>query len=149
MDEEPQEPQPVIFESLDASAIRSAALKISGVAGPSGLDAHEWRRICTCHKGASRNLCASLATAAQRLCSLYVDPTAIKPLLASHLVTLDKQPGVCPIGIGDTAHCIIAKAVLTIVGSDVQEATGCRQMCGGQISGIDLHLNWRRTRPYW
>ena len=155
VDEEPQEPHPVIFESLDASAIRSAALKISGAAGPSGLDVHEWRCICTCHKGASRDLCASLATVAQRLCSSYVDPTAIKPLLASRLVALDKQPGVCPIGIGDTACRIIAKAVLTIVGSDVQVATGCRQMCRGQILGIEaaihvarLHLNWRRTRPY-
>ena len=144
VDEEPQEPHPVIFESLDASGIRSAALKISGAAGPSGLDAHEWRHICTCHKGASRDLCASLVTVAQRLCSSYVDPTAIKPLLASRLVALDKQPGVRPIGIGDTARRIIAKAVLTIVGSDVQEATGCRQMCGGQISGIEAAVHTAR-----
>ena len=143
--EEPQEPHPVIFESLDASVIRSAALKISGSAGPSGLDAHEWRRLCTCHKGASRDLCASLAIVAQRLCSSYVDPTAIKPLLASRLVALDKQPGVRPIGIGDTARRIIAKAVLAIVGSDIQEATGCRQMCGGQISGIEAAVHAARS----
>lgn len=50
--EEPQEPHPVIFESLDASA----ALKISGAAGPSGLDAHAWKRLCTCFKQASSDL---------------------------------------------------------------------------------------------
>ena len=144
VDEEPQEPHPVIFESLDASAIRSAALKISGAAGPSGLDAHKWRCICTCHKGASRDLCASLATMAQRLCSSYVDPTVIKPLFASRLVALDKPPGVRPIGIGDTTRHIIAKAVLTIVGSDVQVATGCWQMCGGQILGIEAAINAAR-----
>ena len=90
VDGEPQELHPVVFESLDASVICSAALKISGAAGLSGLDAHEWRRLCTCHKGASKDLCASLATVAQRLCSSCVDPRAIKPLLASRLIALDK-----------------------------------------------------------
>ena len=52
-------------------------------------------------------------------------------MLASRLLALDKQPGVRPIRIGDTVCHIIAKAVLTIVRSDVQEATGCWQMCGG------------------
>ena len=66
--EEPQNTHPVIFESLDASIIRSAALRVTGAAGPSpsGLDAHEWRRLCTSHKGASRDLYASLATIARR-----------------------------------------------------------------------------------
>ena len=145
VDEEPQEPHPVIFESLDASVIRSAALKIYGAAGPSGLDAHEWRRLCTNHKGASRDLCTSLAAVAQRLCSSYVDPATIKPLLASRLIALDKQPGVRPIGIGDTAQRIIAKVVLTIVASDVQETAGCSRMCGGQISGIEAAVHATRS----
>ena len=135
----------MIFESLDASAIRAAALKISGAAGPSGLDAQEWRRLCTCHKAASRDLCASLAIVAQRICTSYVDPTAIKPLLASRLVALNKQPGVRPIGIGDTARRIIAKAVLIIVGPDIQDATGCRQLCGGQTSGTEAAVHAART----
>ncbi len=67
----------------------------------------------------------------------YVYPTHIKPLLASRLIALDKNPGVRPIGIGDTARRIIAKAVLRIISTDIQEATGCRQLCGGQISGIE------------
>ena len=39
--DEPQDPHPVIFESLDANAIRSAAMRVNGAAGPSGLDSHE------------------------------------------------------------------------------------------------------------
>ena len=39
--EEPQNTRPVIYESLDASIIRSAALRMTGAADPSGLDAHE------------------------------------------------------------------------------------------------------------
>ena len=115
-----------MFESLDASVVCSAALRVSGAAGPSGLDAHEWRCLCTSHKAASRDLCASLATVARRICSSYVDPTSIKPLLACRLIALDKHPGVCPIGIGDTARQIIAKAVLTIAAPDIQDTSAIR-----------------------
>jgi len=131
---EPHDPHPVIFDSLDADMIRSAALNVHGSAGPSGLDAHGWRRLCTCFKGASRDMCASVA---RRICSPYANPTLIAPLLACRLIALDKDPGVRPIGIGDTARRIIAKALLALVGPDIQEASGCQQMCGGQIAGIE------------
>ena len=142
--DEPQDPHPVIFESLDGNAIRSAALKINGVAGPSGLDSHVWRRLCTSHKGASRDLCTSLASVAVRVCTSYVHPSSISPLLACRLIALDKHPGVHPIGIGDTARRIIAKAVLSIVQPDIQDAAGCQQMCGGQICGIEAAVHATR-----
>ena len=44
---------PIIFDSIDARLIRSTALKTSGAAGPSGLDAHAWWRLCTAFKSAS------------------------------------------------------------------------------------------------
>ena len=127
----------MIFESLDAGAIRSAALGVNGAAGPSGLDSHDWRRLCTSHKSASRDLCAALESVAVRVCTTHVHPASIAPLLACRLIALDKHPGVRPIGIGDTDRRIIAKAVLFIIKPDVQDATDCQQMCGGQICGIE------------
>ena len=117
---------------------------MTGAAGPSGLDAREWRRLCTSHKRASKDLCASLAIVVRRICSSFVDPTSIQPLLVCHLIALDKQPGVRPIGVGDTARRIIAKAVLSIVGPDIQDGSGCLQMCGGQISGIEAAVHVTR-----
>ena len=58
-----------MFDSINADAIRSAALKTTGSAGPSGLDTHEWRRFCTAFKGASTGLCSALAEVAKRLCT--------------------------------------------------------------------------------
>ena len=69
-----QDIHPVVFDSIDANAIRSAAMRTTGSAGPSGVDAHEWRRLCTAFKGASADLCNSLALVAKRLCTSYVDP---------------------------------------------------------------------------
>ena len=45
LQEETEIPHPVIFESIDASVICSAALKVTKTAGPSGLDAHQCRRF--------------------------------------------------------------------------------------------------------
>ena len=70
-----------------------------------------------------------------------MDPTSIAPLTACCLIALDKHPGVRPIGIGDTACRIIAKAVLTIVGQDLQDASGCQQLCGRQMSGIEATVH--------
>ena len=44
------EPHPVIFEKIDGPLIRSTALRMDGAAGPSGLDAAVWKRMCTSFK---------------------------------------------------------------------------------------------------
>ena len=139
--DDPVEVHPVIFEAIDASMIRSIALRITGAAGPSGIDALGWRRLCTSFKSASLDLCHSLASTAQRLCTSFVDPSAIAPFLACRLIALDKNPGVRPIGIGDTARRIIAKAILTVTRLDIQEAAGSLQLCASQISGIEAAVH--------
>ena len=132
INDDPSEVHPILFEPLDGTMIRSAALQTSGAAGPSGLDAFGWRRLCT-----SFELCHSLALTVKRLSTELVDPVSISPLMASRLIALDKNPGVHPIGIGDTARRIITKAILNITRQDIQEAAGSIQLCSGQISGIE------------
>ena len=138
----PPEIHSVIFDSIDARLIRSMALKTKGAAGPSGLDAYAWRRLCTVFKSTSNSLCQALADVAKRLCSVLVDPQAIAPFLGCRLIALDKCPGVRPIGIGDTARRIVAKAVLQITRGDVQEATGSSQLCASQIAGCEAAVHY-------
>lgn len=85
----PPDVHPVVFDRIDASLIRSTALRISGAAGPSGLDAHAWRRLSTAFKSASSSLCQSLADVAKCLCSVFVDPQLLTPFLACRLIALD------------------------------------------------------------
>lgn len=105
--------------------------------GPSGLDAYTWRRQCTSFNSASNALCHSLALADRRLCTNLIDPRCIAPLLACCLIALDKNPGVRPIGIGETPCCIIVKAVLAVTRFDIQDAAGSVQLCAGQIAGTE------------
>ena len=106
---------PVIFDALDGFAIRSAALWTRGAAGPSGLDAHGWRRLCTSFQRASNDLCEGLASVARRLCTSFVDPAGIVGLVASRLIALDKNPGVRPIGVGEVVRRIISRVILSVV----------------------------------
>ena len=128
---------PVMFESINADLIRSVALRTSGAAGPSYLDAFAWRRLCTSFRGASVDLCNAVALSAKRIACELIDPACISSLLACRLVALDKCPGVRPIGIGETVRRIIAKAILSVVKDDVLMAAGSIQLCAGQISGVE------------
>ena len=60
-DNESPDIHPVLFESLYAARIRSAALHASGAAGPTGLDALGWRQLCTSFKPASQSYAMQFA----------------------------------------------------------------------------------------
>ena len=95
-----------------------------------------------CHlKSTSVNLCSSLAIVARRLCTEYVDPRGVSALLVCRLITLDKKPGVRPIGICETVRRIIAKAILRVIKSDVQSSAGSIQLCAGQIGGAEAAIH--------
>ena len=131
---------PVLFDRIDAAEIHSAALRTFGAAGPSGLDARDWRRLCTSFSMASNFLCHSLSLLAKRLCTVLVDPHGLAPFTACRLIVLDKSPGVQPIGICETVKRLISKAILHVVREDVEQVTGAIQLCAGQTAGIEAAI---------
>ena len=137
----PADVHPVYFDRLTGAAIRQAALRTKGAAGPSGMNADNWRRICTSFKRHSDDLCEALAGLGRRLCCEVIDPTTISALCACRLIPLDKNPGVRPIGICEVARRIIGKAVLSIVNAEVQQAAGSLQLCAGQPCGIEAAIH--------
>ena len=100
-------PDRVMFECNDADLICHAAKQTKGSAGPSGLNAHAWQRMCCSFKDAFNDLCHSLALLARRLCTQFIHPLILAPLLACQLFALDKNPGIRPIGVCEVARRII------------------------------------------
>ena len=76
--EKPPFTHPVLFECFTGFSIRSAALRTQGAAGPSGIDAAGWRRLCSSFHRESSDLCASIAAFARRLCTDFVDPVSLE-----------------------------------------------------------------------
>ena len=84
--------------------VRKAALRTKGAGGPSGIDANGFLRIMASKsfKQSSSRLCEAIVTMSKILCTQYIDPSTIEPLIASRLIPLDKGEGaVGPIGVGE------------------------------------------------
>ena len=131
---------PIIFEQIDAQLIHKTTLQMDGTAGPSGLDAGAWKRLCSSFGACSNDLCSAVAAVAKRLCTAYVDPTCISALVAGRLIALDKCPGIRPIGIGETLRRIIARAISYVLREDIKTAAGPLQLCAGQVSGCEAAI---------
>ena len=132
---------PAIFDNITAESIRAAALHTQGAAGPSGLDALSWRRLCTAFGQRSNDLCVALAAVARRISTTYIDPSTLLAYTSCHLIPLNKCPGVRPIGIGEVVRRIIGKAVMRIVKHDLQNAVGSIQLCAGQDAGCEAAVH--------
>ena len=130
-----------MFYRIDGALIRSIIVQITGSAGLSGLDAAGWRRICTAFSNASTELCTTIARLTRRICSEYVDPKGLRPLLASRLIALDKNPGVRPIRVGKVLRRVVAKAALHNTSMDILKAAGGIQLCAGHISGCEAGIH--------
>ena len=116
-----------LFQQIDGEIIREAALRTKGSGGPSGVDANGFKRILTCKsfKKSSANLCDALATMTRKLCTEYIDPRTIEPILANRLIPLEKGEGaVRPIGVGEVIRRVIGKCVMKVTKEDVLDASG-------------------------
>ena len=120
------DPHPVLFDQIIGPLIQRTGLHTDGAAGPSNLDAYDWRCICSAFQQTSMDLCEALASAARRICSTLVDPSGLDAFTARQLIALDKHPGVRPIGIGEVSRCIIGKTIMAVIKFEVQEAAGTR-----------------------
>ena len=145
IDGEPEAVNPIIFDGLDADTIRNAALHTHGAAGPSGLDSYAWRRLCSSFKSASHSLCTAPASVGRRIATTAVNPEGLSAFIACRLIPLDKCPGVRPIGVGEVPRRIIAKAILQIIGGDVEETAGALQLCAGQDGGCEAAVHAMRS----
>ncbi len=73
---------PIIFDRIIGESIKQAATRTQGAAGPSGVHAYAWRRLCSSFKSASVDLCNALAGVARRLCTTDVHPDRLTAIVA-------------------------------------------------------------------
>ena len=112
------------------------------------MDANGFKRILACKsfKRSSINLCESIATLTRRLCTEFVDPLAIEPIVASRLIPLDKGNGkVRSIGVGEVIRRTIGKCVTKVAKQDVINASGAMRVCAGQKSGGEAAIHAMRN----
>ena len=52
-----------------------------------------------------------------------------------------KCPGVRPIGVAEVVRRIIGKTILSVIGSDIKQASGSIQLCAGQEAGSEAAIH--------
>ena len=138
---------PVILTNIDEQSILKAALRTKGSAGPSGLDADQWRRmLISKHYGTTgKELRTAIAKMTQKLCMNEVpdqNVSSLEAYTASRLVPLEKQPsGIRPIGIGEVLRRIIGKTIVNEIRPEIMESSGSLQLCGGQKAGCEAAVH--------
>ena len=94
LDQEVEEIDPIIYESIDGQSILLAVLKTKGAAGPSNLDADGWRRILVSinYGNVGEDLRTSLANMLKIMCRQNIDPNTrdIEAFLSCRLIPLIK-----------------------------------------------------------
>ena len=146
------EPQPVIFEALDAEAVQMAAKRTHGSGGPTLLDADIWKYIL-CSKAYGKdsdNLCATIAEFSKILATKELEPEMLTEYVACRLIPLDKgadkngKIGVRPIGIGEVLRRIVGRVIMEVVRPDIRTTVGPIQTCAGARAGIEASIHAAR-----
>ena len=71
--------------------------------------------------------------------------SAYRALISSRLIALDKQPGIRPVGVGETWRQLIAKCVLKVAGPEAKSACGTTQLAGVHEAGIEGAIHAMRV----
>ena len=140
---------PVAYEAIDEALISKAALKSKGGCGPSGFDAENWRRMLVSKSfgSSSLDLRKSFANFTRRFCTRNLNTSindvgdTFEAFIANRLISLNKNPGIRPIGVGEVICRIAEKVIMDDAKKDVQQAAGSSQVCAGQDAGAEVAIH--------
>ena len=119
--------------------------RLSGSAGPSGIDSVIMSHRLLKFVEASTNLRRSIAKLVEMLANDYSHGTAYRVMTWSRLVGLDKCPGVQPIGICEMLRRLLCKSLFVIVGKRVTRACGIDQLCSRLEAEIEGGIQYMRS----
>ena len=132
-----------VMPALDITGahVQIVARRLHGSAGPGGADATAWQDWLLQYGAHSEHLRDAVAHLTRVILNTMVPWESIRALMASHLIALDKCPGVRPIGIGESLRRLMGKTVMLLAGEDVQDGCGIDQLCAGAEAGIEAAVH--------
>ena len=65
--------------------------------------------------------------------------------MSGRLIALDKQPGIRPVGVGETWRRLMAKCLMRVTGPRLKAACGTAQLAGGVEAGIEGSIHAMRV----
>ena len=130
----PPELTPVDITEYTVTAI---AGRIFGAAGPGGTDSVSLQHWLLRFVAASAELRLIVGDLVEWLENGQPPRAAYWALMSVQLIALDKQPGIRPVGVGETRRRMMAKCLLKVAGPEAKTACGTTQLAGGLEAGIE------------
>jgi len=149
----------VVPVTITELTVEKVASQLSGTAGLGGTDAVDLRNWLLQFGEESKAFREEMALWANWLGNDTPPWPAYRALMACRLVALDKQPGVRPVGIGESYRRLLAKCILSATGHHATAACDNLNLCAGLPAGIEgavhamgdawaeAELNGGRTQP--
>ena len=113
------------------------APKLKVAAGPTSVDAVALSSWLLSFGLASIELREEMAHWTEWLANTSPPWTAYRATMASHLVAMNKMPGVRPLGIGEIYRRLWAMLVIKDCGSQEKQLCGTSQLCAGLEAEIE------------
>ena len=106
------------------------------------MDADDWRIILTSNSfgQSSTDICMALANVTKKLCVESDETDSLEEFLASKLMSLDKYPGLRPVGVGEVSRRIIGKTVVHTMKEEIIRSVGNLQLCAGHESDCETAI---------
>ena len=117
--------------------VTAVAGKLSGGAGPGRTDSVLLQHWLLRFGAASAELRQIVGDFVEWLVNGRPPWTAYRALMSGRLIALDKQPGIRPVGVGDTWRHLMVKCLLKVAGPKAKSAWGTTQLAGGFEAGIE------------
>ena len=107
------------------------------------MDADGSKRILTSKQFAesSTDLCIAIANIIKKLCIERDLANTLEAFLSCHLIPLDKNPGLGPIGVGEMLRGIVGKVIVYYLQDDIITSVGPLQVYAGQESGCEVAVH--------
>ena len=109
---------PDVFDKISSRRVRKHAMKTHVSAGPSSLNADDWRRLLSAFRQTSTKARKPVAKFARRLAKTIISPDDLIAYNGCRLVALDKCPDLRPFGIGEVMLCITGRTVVDCIKQD-------------------------------
>ena len=112
------------------------ASKLSGATwamGDEAIEINNWLLLFVC---ASEEFRFAVANVADCMANYSPPWAAYRAMMSCHLLSLDKCPGVSPVGLGETVIRAISKLVMRVAGDQTKTAGGSLQLSAVIEAGI-------------
>ena len=119
-----------------------------GAMGCSGVDSALLKSCLLRYGKASSELREELLDWTWWLANPLPPLAAYRAMRQGRLISLDKQPGVWPVGIGECWMRAVSKLVLADCAKEGKAACGSNQLCAGLEAGIEGAIHSVRKKAY-